>query len=670
VTVVDSTTDVLSYCRICAAACGIVVSVDSGIVVKVRGDADHPVSRGYTCTKGRALPQLHHASDRLDAPRLRGNDVEWNVVLDDLASVIGSTIAKSGADSVALYLATGLAYDSVGQVASGMWMGSIGSSSFYTAATVDNAPVLVAAEMVAGHPMLNPVWDPEAPGLLLLVGTNPVVSHGYGTTLPDPVRHLREYRDAGGCVWVLDPRRTETAAHADDYLSVRPGSDVAVLGALAHELLLTSPNLSHLEDACDPDDIARLRIALGPFTLANAALAADVSVVRLKELVNALIANHGSVAAFCGTGTTMARDGILVEWLRWVLLILTDSLDRPEGMRFNRGVVNQLRPAKPGKEPLSGPRSRPDLGRVAGQMPVAALVDEIESGSVRVLVVTGGNPLSAFPEPDRLREALASLEALVVVDVSDTELVGLATHALPALAQLERSDLALAEQVALRSGMQFTPPVVTPAPLRRSLLWMFASLADRCGSSLLGGARPEDVSDETFLSGLLGHGPLDAGEVIAAGPRGIDLEPTYGWVRSAMLPDARWRIAPTELLSRLARHLGPEMGLVLIPRREVNWSNSVRIAGAGDEPVIRLNPLDADRVGVGEGSWVALQTVNGSLVATVQLDESLRPGAVSVTHGHPGALTGTLTSSSRDVDSLTAMPLASGLSVSIHSLGM
>ena len=124
-------------------------------------------------------------------------------------------------------------------------MGSIGSTAFYSAATVDNAPVLVAAELVAGHPMLNPVWDPESPGLLLLVGTNPVVSHGYGTAFPDPVRHLRDYRARGGRVWVLDPRRTETAAQADEHVAVRPGSDVAVLAAVAAALL---------EEGADPEE--------------------------------------------------------------------------------------------------------------------------------------------------------------------------------------------------------------------------------------------------------------------------------------------------------------------------------------------------------------------------------------------------------------------------------
>jgi anaerobic selenocysteine-containing dehydrogenase len=168
-----------------------VVTVDEGQVVKVRGDAEHPVSRGYTCEKGRALPQWHHSPNRLDSPRLRGRTVGWDEVLDDLANVIDEAKSIDGADSVGLYLATGLAYDSAGQVSCGMWMGSVGSTSFYTAATVDNAPVLVAAEAVAGHPMLNPVWEPEQSRLLILLATNPVVSHGYGTTLADPVRRLR-----------------------------------------------------------------------------------------------------------------------------------------------------------------------------------------------------------------------------------------------------------------------------------------------------------------------------------------------------------------------------------------------------------------------------------------------------------------------------------------------
>lgn len=275
----------LSFCRICAAACGIVVTVEGERVLQVRGDADHPVSRGYTCSKGRGLAAWHHGDSRLDRPRRRGADSDWNTVLDDLADTLRSTIDAHGPDSIALYLATGLAYDSAGQIAAAQWLPSIGSTSFFTAVTVDNAPVLVAAELVAGHPMLNPIWDPTRPGVLLLVGTNPVVSHGYGTAFPDPVRHLREYQHAGGRVWVLDPRRSESAALADEHLAVRPGSDVAVLAALANALLADGADAHELTNCCDAADVIALRAALEPFTIARAARAAGVHPEALGALI-------------------------------------------------------------------------------------------------------------------------------------------------------------------------------------------------------------------------------------------------------------------------------------------------------------------------------------------------------------------------------------------------
>ena len=181
-----------SFCRICSAACGIVVTTDGQQVVKVRGDAEHPLSRGYTCSKGRGLPAWHHGPGRLDRPRLEGRDTSWDEVLDDLAARVGSVRSEHGADAVGLYLATGLAYDAAGQAAAVGWLYGTGSTTFYSAATVDNAPVLVAAGLVAGNSGFNPVWEPGSGGPLLVVGCNPVVSHGYGPTLPGPGRHHRE----------------------------------------------------------------------------------------------------------------------------------------------------------------------------------------------------------------------------------------------------------------------------------------------------------------------------------------------------------------------------------------------------------------------------------------------------------------------------------------------
>ncbi len=636
-----------SFCRICAAACGILVSVEGDQVVGVRGDPDHPVSRGYTCPKGRALGVWHHGPGRLDRPRLRGREVSWDEVLGDLAGGLRSVIDGSGPDGVGFYLATGLGFDSAGQVSSMMWFGSLGSRSLYTAVTVDNAPVLKAAELVTGQPMLNPVWDPEQPGLLLVFGSNPVVSHGYGTAMADPVSKLRRYRSLGGRVWVLDPRRTETAAQADHHLAVRPGSDVSVLAWLCREVLPEGHDLAS---------------PLSRFTLEAAAEAAGVESDALEALAADVRAHRGRLAVMCGTGLTMGTDGVLAEWLRWVLLALTESLDVETGMRFNRAAIMRLRPGAYPPAVGPGPPSRSELRPVIGQYPCVAMVDEIEAGNLRALVVGGGNPLHAFPDIERTRAAFASLDVLAVVDVAENELTELATHVLPATGQLERADVTLAENVSLRSGVQYTAPVVPAVAERRPVWWIFGQLARRMGGDLLGGADPDDLSDELYLGGLLGHSTLDPAEAIAAGPHGVDVPHEYGWVADELLPDGQWQLAPPALVERLDAHCPPAAdALVLANRRDVRRLNSVDYAGRPGA-VARLHPDH----GVADGARVRLESAHGGIDAVVQVDPAVRPGTVSVNHGRDDAPVAALTSTTEDVDPLTGMPHASGIRVTIR----
>jgi anaerobic selenocysteine-containing dehydrogenase len=675
--------DERSYCRICAAACGIVVTIDGDRVVRVRGDDQHPVSRGYTCSKGRGIAAWHHASNRLDRPRVGGRECTWDELLTDLGARLDAVIDAEGPDAVALYLATGMAYDAAGQIAASTWLPAIGSRSFLTAVTVDNAPVLVAAELVSGEPMLNPVWNPVVPGLAIFVGTNPVVSHGYGTALPDPVRRVRDYRAAGGRVWVLDPRRTETAAVADVHVPVRPGADVVVIAALARALLEHGSDERELREHCDPGEVRALRAALRPFTIERAARAADVDPALLDQLVAGIRDAPGRVAMQCGTGVTMSRDGVLAEWLRWVVLIASGSLDRASGMHFHRGLIRPLRRRTRRAEPLAPPASRPELPRVVGQLPALALADEIEAGHIRALLVTGGNPLTAFPQPARLRDALAALDVLAVVDVAETPLTALATHVLPATGQLERADVTLAEATALEARLQATSPVVGPVAERRPVWWMFAALngAMRYGP---GPGADLDRTDEQVLRGALAHARVDADDLFAAGPHGVARPIEYGWVREELLADARWHIAPAPLLDRLASYAEPEpAAFVLAPRREMAWSNSIRYGPEHAERVVRMHADDIVRMHADDivrmhaddivrmhpdavtADAVTLATDHGVLTTHVVADPTVRAGVVSITHGRPDENPGDLTSTDADVDALTAMPRVAGLDVRV-----
>ncbi len=232
---------------------------------------------------------------------------------------------------------------------------------------------------------------------------------------------------------------------------------------------------------------------------------------------------------------------------------------------------------------MPAPRTRPELPRVVGQLPAVGLVDEIEAGNIRALFVTGGNPLTAFPQPARLEAALKKLDVLAVVDVADNALTAIATHVLPATGQLERADITLHELTALRSGMQSTRPVVAPGAERRPVWWMFAALSRAMGRTAPGAPDPDDLRDEDYLRGVLAHASLTADDVFAAGPRGIETAAEPGWVHDELLADGAGR-------SR-RRHCSNGLLRTPTPRRPTSCSRrGGRCPGATRLGTARSNP--------------------------------------------------------------------------------
>jgi anaerobic selenocysteine-containing dehydrogenase len=133
------------------------------------------------------------------------------------------------------------------------------------------------------------------------------------------------------------------------------------------------------------------------------------------------------------------------------------------------------------------------------------------------------------------------------------------------------------------------------------------------------------------------------------------------------LVERRWNIAPPVLLDRLAAFEGPPDGLVLAPRRDGVWNNSIRYSRVGDERIVRVHPLDAEAAGVADGDRAEIVSAHGSVTAIVTVDQSVRAGVVSMSHGRQGQNPGRLTSLTEHVDPLTAMPQASGVAVTIRS---
>jgi anaerobic selenocysteine-containing dehydrogenase len=305
-----------------------------------------------------------------------------------------------------------------------------------------------------------------------------------------------------------------------------------------------------------------------------------------------------------------------------------------------------------------------------GEVPCGAMVDEIESGHLKALFINGGSPLTAFPEPNRLRAALRSLELLVVIDVMANELTEMATHVLPAGAMLERSDL----PGGWSQHMSYTPAIVPLGGDRRQTWWILAQLGRRLGFDVLDGIDPESSTDDEVLMTVAANGRRPPEELLASGPRGIILPRIYGWVHDRVLPDGKWQIAPDALLDRLPTLLqsaDDPRQLRLISGRELHNVNRMAYGRYGhkrlraDElPRIGIHPADASANGLAEGDEVTLKTDRGSVTGTVRLDDNLLRGTLHLTHGWLGRNVSQLVGSA--IDPETGQPtLMSAIPVDI-----
>jgi anaerobic selenocysteine-containing dehydrogenase len=527
---------------------------------------------------------------------------------------------------------------------------------------------------------------------------NTVVSHGHGLMMPNPLVHLRDLRARGGRVVVVDPRRTETSHHADLHLAVRPGTDPALLAFAVRHVLHTRPDDLYLTECVDEASLQRLRALVQPFTPERAAEVCGLDQAQIGAFANLLTAAR-RIGIETGTGVSMGRSANLTEWLVWALGAVTGSLDRAGGSTFNAGFLRALEDGLPGGRGDLGPRppSRPDLPRIVnGEMPCAALADEIESGAVRALIVRMGNPALAIPDNERLARALASLDVLVAIDARPTQTTALATHVLPVADHFERSDV-VTGYLQAAPFMRFAPAVVAPKGDRRPQWWMFAELSRRMGLPLFGSVRRDAqlagvaLDDDVIAAAMAGHARRPWAEVRAQ-PYGIrDQSVAPGWMIPGRLPHLL-DLAPPELVAQFTggqnsggqnsggqnsggqdsggQNLGgwleqlPAAGqLVMINRRTAGQYNSLAPRTPAG-PTLLVHPDDADSRALRNGDTTQISTASGSCRAVVEISDTMLPGVVSLPHAYAAANVNQLTSTA-DIDPLNGMPILSGFAVSI-----
>ncbi|HEX4812618.1 MAG TPA: molybdopterin oxidoreductase family protein [Nonomuraea sp.] len=703
-------------CPICDAVCGLRLELAaSGRVTSVKGDRDDPFSQGYICPKGASLGQLDADPDRLRTPVIRKDGewlgVTWEEAFEAVDRGLNGVIDRHGRDAVAAYFGNPTFHTMAGFMYRMPLTQALATRNVYSASTIDQMPKHVACGHLFGDPFAIAVPDLDRTDWLLVLGANPMESHGSLCAAPDFPRRLRALRARGGKLVVADPRRTRTAAVADEHLPLRPGTDPLLLLGIVHTLLAEDLVKTRL----DVNGLAELRRAAAGFSPESVAAACGVPAGDIARLARELAAAP-SAAVYSRIGTCTVEFGTLANWLVDVVNVLTGNFDRPGGVMIPESAILEIfrsgEPYAPGRG-----RSRVrGLPEVLGELPVSTLADEIETpgeGQVRALVTVAGNLALSAPNGPRLERALAGLEFMVSVDPYLNETTRHADVVLPPprILQSPHYDFLLLT-VAVRNYARFSPPVRPLEPGQLSEAEILARLtliaagqgpdADPAGldelilGQVLGdraaALRPGltgESGPELMLDALLKLGPYGLSlEELRAHPHGLDLGPLRPRLAELLrTPSGLVELAPPALLADLERLrdrlAAPPAGFVLIGRRQLRSNNSwlhnvPALAGGSNRCTLHVNPRDADRLGLGDRAVV--RSAAGELVVPVERTDTIMPGVVSLPHGwghaatrqrvaarDPGVNANTLTDDTV-VDPLSGNAVFNGVPVTLHTL--
>jgi anaerobic selenocysteine-containing dehydrogenase len=633
---------------------------------------------GFACVKGLKQHRLFGSPDRVRHPMKRVgrrfHRVSWEQALAEIGAHVQRLRRDPGPDSIAMYVGTAAGFSLLHPIFAQGFMTGVGSRSMYASATQDCSNKFAVAREVYGFPFTQPFPDLDHTACLIVVGANPVVSKWSFLQVPNPVRRLRAIEARGGRVFVVDPRRTETAKAAGTHVFIRPGTDVFFYLAFLHELLATG-GVDRARAARHMKGLAAIERLAAPWTPERTAAVTRIPAEALREMARAYREADGA-ALYSSTGVNMGGHGALAFWIQEVVNAVSGNLDRRGGTLVGRGVLDFAKLGRRSGFGLSRERSRiGGFAAVNDAFPGGVLADEILTPGerqVRALFCTGGNPLITMAASERLRAAFERLELLVAIDILPTETATLAHYVLPATTPLERWDLPFAFPLLMgmqsRPYLQATRPVVRPGGEPRDEATLYLDLARACGAPLFGSrtvqrvlewatalhsrlhpGRPPSVPQELLMSALLrltGNGSF---RKLAREAHGRPLPPHRPedyLGRRVGTDDGRIDLAPEALLAQARRldaafdrELADRGRLKLITRRHVKTHNSWThnepefVAGRRHTNYLYMHPEDARAAGIGHGDLADVTSAAGRVRVPVHWLSDLQPGTVALPHG-------------------------------------
>ncbi len=654
-------------CNLCEAICGLEIRVEDNKIRSIKGDPNDPISKGHICPKAVALQDIYNDPDRLRSPIKKTDsgwqEISWKQAFKEVTDKLKQNQQKHGKTSVAVYLGNPTVHNMDAMIFGPMFFRTLRTKNRYSATSVDQLPEQLVSLLMFGHSLLIPLPDLDRTDFHIIFGANPVVSNGSLMTAPGVTKRLKGIRQRGGKLVVIDPRKTETAAIADQHLFIKPGSDVY--------MLLSMLQVVFDEDLQDTGKVGNFTKGIetisglvSQHTPESTSSLTGINPQDLRELVRNFCKSN-SASCYGRIGVSAQRYGSLTQWLITVFNIVTGNLDIAGGSMFSTPALEVLTPASKNKKGFADNFSRlRGLPNFTGEFPVAALAEEILTpgdGQIRALVTSAGNPVLSTPNGRQLDTALGSLDYMVSIDIYLNETTRHANIILPPLTTLERSQYDLAFQaLAIRNGAKFSEPVFKADSHQRSDSQIFTELAFRMQtgglwSKTVGWFKKEmlqRLGSDWIINKKLKQGPyfhthgLDL-KKLKQNPHGIDLGPMKACLPERLFTaDKTIRLAPEEFVAGLgklcentqATTASSDFDLKLIGRRDPrsnnSWlHNSQRLVKGKNRCLALVHPTDASSRQLDDGDLAVVSSRVGSISIPISISEEMMPGTISIPHG-------------------------------------
>jgi len=551
-------------CILCAQNCGLEVEVEDNRIVKVKGDRSNVRSEGYVCRKGMNIAYHQHNADRLKHPLKRvGNAFErisWDQAIEEIGEKLREIVDRHGPRSFA-YMGGG-GQGCHFEAAFGVrLMRGLGSRYHYSPLTQEFSGLFWVNGRMYGRQNIHAEIDAEETDFLLVFGWNGMQSH----QIPQaPKQLLRIAKDPDKLLVVIDPRLTETAKVANIHLPIRPGTDALLMRAMIAIILREGwENRDYIEKHTSGlDDIRGLFMN---FDTRAAVRTCNLNYDQVREICR-LFATRRSCLRY-DLGIMMNRHSAVSSYLAVTLEAICGRIGVRGGNVFH-GQMMPLGAHSDERDPKTWRTVATNFPAIVGCFPPNAMPEEILSNHperLRVVIVSGANPLRSYADTTAYVKAFKRLDLLVTAELAMTETALLSHYVLPSRSAYESWDGTFFPFSFPGIFFQMRRPIIEPDGEPLELGEIHLRLADRLGLI-------PPIPDSLYNAAEEGHSAFGlalmdyaAKEPAALGAMPFILGKTLGKVMGSVHKAALWgmmQAAPKPFRKNAAREgFTPELGM-------------------------------------------------------------------------------------------------------------